>query len=91
MNRLLTILLPFIFCAGTSVHSSAAQLATPPLTVRGDLLSTKEDTCVVRDISGVLRHIRADKDTRKERLMLRGERIEIQVSFEGRSLAIKPA
>ncbi len=90
MKRLLTIMITALLFVGTLVPFCAAQPAIPPLTVRGDLLTIKGDTYVVRDISGVLRHLRVDKDTKKERLIVPGERIEAQVSSDGRAVSIKP-
>lgn len=75
---------------GTFVPFCAAQPAISPLTVRGDLLTIKGDAYVVRDISGVLRRLRVDKDTKKVRIIIPGERIEVQVSSDGRAVSIKP-
>lgn len=91
MNRLLLIMMTVMLSMGTLVPFCAAQPAIPPMTVRGDLLAIKGDTYVVRDISGVLRHLRVDKDTKKDRLIVPGERIEVQMTFDGRALSIKPA
>jgi hypothetical protein len=76
MKRLLTIMITALPSVGTLLPFCAAQPAIPPLTVRGDLLTIKGDnTYVVRDISGVLRRPKVDKDTKKERLIVPGERI----------------
>lgn len=90
MNMLLTVIITVLLSVGTVAPFCAAQPAIPSLTVRGDLLTIKGDTYIVRDISGVLRHLRVDKDTKKERLIVPGEKIEAQVSSEGRALSIKP-
>ena len=68
----------------------AAQPAISPLTIRGDLLTIKGDAYVVRDSSGVLKHLGVDKDTKKVRLIVPGERIAVQVSSDGRAISIKP-
>lgn len=90
MNLLLISMTSIVLCVGTFVPLCDAQPAIPPLTVKGDLLTIKGDTYVLRDISGVLRYLRVDKDTQKERLIVPGERIEVQVSPDGRMLTIKP-
>lgn len=90
MNKLMTLMITVMLSLGTVVPFCAAQPAIPPMTVRGDLLSIKGDTYVVRDISGLLRHLRVDKETKKERLIVPGEKIEVQVSSDGRALSIKP-
>ena len=94
MSRLLTIIITVMLSVGSLVPFCAAQPAIPLSTVRGDLLTIKGDTYVVRDISGVLRHLRVDKDTKKARLIVPGERIEMQVSSDGRAVSravsIKP-
>ena len=90
MNTLATIIITVLLTLRALIPFCAAQPAIPSLTVRGDLLTIKGDTYIVRDISGVLRHLRVDKDTKKERLIVPGEKIEAQVSSEGRALSIKP-
>jgi len=90
MNKLMTLVITVMLSLGSVVPFCAAQPAIPPMTVRGDLLSIKGDTYVVRDISGLLRHLRVDKETKKERLIVPGEKIEVQVSSDGRALSIKP-
>ena len=91
MKRLLTNMTTALLSVGTLVPFCAAQPAIPPLTVRGDLLTIKGDNAyVVRDISGVLRHLKVDRDTKKERFIVPGERIKVQVSSDGRALSIKP-
>lgn len=90
MTRLLTISISVVLSVGTLVPFCDAQPAIPPLTVRGDLLTIKGDTHVVRDISGLLRHLSGDTDTKKERLIVPGERIEVQLSSDSRALSIRP-
>lgn len=90
MNRLLLIIITVMLSLGTLAPFCDAQPAIPPLTVRGDLLTIKGDTYVIRDISGLLRQLRVDKETKQERLIVPGEKIEVQVSSDGRALSIKP-
>lgn len=90
MNRLLLAMITVLFCLGMSAPFRDAQPTSPPLTVRGDLLTIKGDTYVIRDISGLLRHLRVDKETKQERLIVPGEKIEVLVSSAGRALSIKP-
>lgn len=91
MNILLTIIITVLLCVGTSVPLCNAQPGIPLQTVKGDLLTIKGETYVVREISGVLRHLKVDKDTKKERFIVPGEKIEVQMSPDGRALSIKPA
>lgn len=90
MNRLLLAMIPVILCLGMSAPLCEAQPTPPPLTVRGDLLTIKGDTYVIRDISGLLRQLRVDKETKQERLIVPGEKVEVLVSSAGRALSIKP-
>ncbi|HEX7765221.1 MAG TPA: hypothetical protein VF443_00805 [Nitrospira sp.] len=90
MNRLLLAMITVMLSLGMSAPFCDAQPTPPPLTVRGDLLTIKGDTYVIRDISGLLRQLRVDKETKQERLIVPGEKIEVQVSSAGRALSIKP-
>jgi uncharacterized protein YdeI (BOF family) len=90
MNMLLTIMITVMLSVGTLAPFCTAQPASPTLIVRGDLLTIRGDTYVVRDMSGLLRHLRVDKDTKKERLIVPGEKIEVQMLSDGRALSIKP-
>lgn len=90
MDVLLTILITAILSMGTWVPLCVAQQDVPPQTVKGDLLTITGETYVVRDISGVLRHLRVDKDTKRDRLIVPGEKVEVQISPDGHALSIKP-
>lgn len=90
MNRLLPAMITVMLCMGMPAPFCDAQPALLPLTVRGDLLTIKGDTYVIRDISGLLRQLRVDMETKQERLIVPGEKIEVLVSPAGRALSIKP-
>lgn len=89
-NMALTIMVSVILSMGTMVDVCAAQPAIALSIVRGDLLTIKGDTYVVREISGVLIYLRVDKNTQRARLIVPGEQIEAQVSPDGYVLSIKP-
>jgi hypothetical protein len=86
----LTILVTVILFTGAMVHVCDAQPVIALSIVRGGLLTIKGDTYVVREISGVLRYLRVDKNTQRARLIVPGEQIEAQVSPDGHILSIKP-
>jgi hypothetical protein len=90
MSIFVVILTTVLLSVGTLVQISAGQPAISPRTIRCDLLMIKGDTYIVREISGVLRHLRVDMNTKKDRLIVPGEKIEVQVSPDGRALSIKP-
>ena len=89
-NMALAILVVVFLCMGAMVHVCEAQPVIALSIVRGDLLTIKGDTYVVREISGVLRYLRVDKNTERARLIVPGEQIEAQVSTDGHVLSIKP-
>lgn len=91
MKILLVILATVLLGVKTLVPICAAEPANPPQTVKGDLLMIKGGTYVVRDIFGYLVYLRVDKDTKTDRLIVPGEKIEAQMSHDGHALSIKPA
>jgi len=68
-----------------------AQVETSPLTIKGDLLSIKGDVWVIKDIFGRLVYLHVDKNTKRERLLVPGERIEADVIIGERVVALRPA
>ena len=48
-------------------------------TIKGDLLSITGDRYVVKDFSGRLVYLQVDKNTKRERMLVPGERIEADV------------
>jgi hypothetical protein len=68
-----------------------AQVETSPLTIKGDLLSIKGDVWVIKDIFGRLVYLHVDKNTKRERLLVPGEKIEADVIIGERVVALRPA
>jgi hypothetical protein len=60
-------------------------------TIKGDLLSIKGDRYVVKDFSGRLVYLQVDKHTKRERILVPGERIEADVIIGERVVALRPA
>jgi hypothetical protein len=68
-----------------------AQLETSLQTIKGDLLSIKGDVYVIKDMSGRLVYLHVDKNTKRERMLVPGERIEADVITGERVVAVRPA
>jgi hypothetical protein len=62
---------------------------TPQTTIRGDLLSIKGEVYLIKDIFGRLVYLRVDKNTKRERLLVPGEKIEADVIPGQRVLALR--
>jgi hypothetical protein len=73
------------------VPGAMADVVTAPLTIKGDLLSVKGDVWVIKDIFGRLVYLYVDKNTKRERLLVPGERIEADVIIGERVVALRPA
>lgn len=82
------ILLTLLF-TGT-VSDLAAQPSPGSTTIKGVLTSIKGDVYMMQDLSGRFVQFRVDKNTQRERLVVPGERIEVQLSPDHRALTIKP-
>lgn len=54
-----------------------AQVEMSPQTMKGDLLSIKGDVYVIKDISGRLVYFHVDKNTKRERLLVPGEKSKL--------------
>jgi hypothetical protein len=54
-------------------------------------LSIKGDVYLVKDISGRLVYLRVDKNTKRERMLVPGERIEADVIIGEKVVALRPA
>ncbi|MCI0427944.1 MAG: hypothetical protein L0Z46_08020 [Nitrospiraceae bacterium] len=91
MSRVISCMIVLLFSLGLVVSSAMAQLETSPQTIRGDLLSIKGDVYVIKDISGRLVYLYVDKNTRRERMLVPGERIEADVIIGERVVALRPA
>jgi hypothetical protein len=67
-----------------------AQDVSPAQIVKGELLSINGQVYLVRDLSGRFVRVRVDKDTKRERLIVPGEKIEAQIASDGHALSVKP-
>ena len=72
------------------VPGAMAQVETSPQTIKGDLLSIKGDVYVIKDIFGRLVYLYVDKNTKRERMLVPGERIEADVIIGERVVALRP-
>ena len=91
MSRVYSSLIVLLFSLGLVVPGALAQSEMPLQTIKGDLLSIKGDRYVVKDISGRLVYLQIDKNTKRERLLVPGERIEADVIIGERVVALRPA
>ncbi len=80
-----------LFSLSLVVHSVMAQVEMSSQTIKGDLLSIKGDVYVIKDISGRLVYLHVDKNTKRERMLVPGERIEADVIIGERVIALRPA
>jgi hypothetical protein len=90
---LLCSLIMVISVALAQSEISPPQSETSIQTIKGDLLSVKGSRYVVHDISGRLVYFQVDNNTKRERMVVPGERIEADVMIgEGeRVVALRPA
>lgn len=81
MSRLIGCMIILLFGLNLIVPSVMAQVETSPQTIKGDPLSIKGDVYGVKDISGRLRlvYLHVDKNTKHERRLVPGEKIEVDV------------
>ena len=91
MSKVLSCLIVLLFGLSLVVPSAMADVETSPLTIKGDLLSIKGDVWVVKDVFGRLVYLHVDKNTKRERLLVPGERIEADVIIGERVVALRPA
>ena len=61
----------------------------PQVTIRGDLLSIKGDGYLIKDIVGRLVYLRVDKNTKRERMLVLGEKIEADITPGQKVLALR--
>jgi len=90
MSRVISCMIVLLFSLSLVVSSAMAQLETSPQTIKGDLLSIKGDVYVIKDISGRLVYLHVDKNTKRERLLVPGEKIEADVIPGERVIALRP-
>ncbi len=91
MSRVISCMIVMLFSLSLVVPSAMAQLETSSQTIKGDLLSIKGDVYVIKDISGRLVYLHVDKNTKRERMLVPGERIEADVIIGERVIALRPA
>ncbi len=91
MSRVISCMIVMLFSLSLVVPSAMAQLETSSQTIKGDLLSIKGDVYVIKDISGRLVYLHVDKNTKRERMLVPGERIEADVIIGERVVALRPA
>jgi hypothetical protein len=90
MSRVISYMIVPLFSVSLVVPSAMAQVEMSSQTIKGDLLSMKGDVYVIKDISGRLVYLHVDKNTKRERILVPGERIEADVIGE-RVIALRPA
>ena len=78
-----------LFCSGI-VPGHAQEPGSGTTMIKGVLTSIKGDLYLMQDLSGRFVQFRVDKSTQRERVVVPGERIEVQLSPDGRALSIKP-
>jgi hypothetical protein len=91
MSRVMSYMIVLLCSLSLIVPSAMAQVETSPLTIKGDLLSIKGDVWVIKDIFGRLVYLHVDKNTKRERLLVPGEKIEADVIIGERVVALRPA
>lgn len=91
MSRVISCMIVLLFSLSLVVPSAMAQLDTSPQTIKGDLLSIKGDVYLVKDIYGRLVYLHVDKNTKRERMLVPGERIEADVIIGERVVALRPS
>jgi hypothetical protein len=91
MSRVISCMIVLLFSLSLVLPSAMAQLDTSSQTIKGDLLSIKGDVYLVKDISGRFVYLRVDKNTKRERLLVPGEKIEADVIPGERVIALRPA
>ncbi|MEO6307796.1 MAG: hypothetical protein ABIO96_11855 [Nitrospiraceae bacterium] len=91
MSRFVNCMIVLLFSLSLVVPSAMADIETSPLTIKGDLLSIKGKVWVIKDIFGRLVYLHVDNNTKRERLLLPGEKIEADVIIGERVVALRPA
>ena len=91
MSRVMSCMIVLLCSLSLIVPSAMAQVETSPLTIKGDLLSIKGDVWIIKDIFGRLVYLHVDKNTKRERMLVPGEKIEADVIIGERVVALRPA
>jgi hypothetical protein len=90
MSRVMSCMIVLLFGLCLGVPRAMAVVETSPLTIKGDLLSIKGDVWVIKDSFGRLVYLRVDKNTKRERVLVPGEKIEADVIIGERVVALGP-
>ena len=91
MSRVISGMIVLLFSLSLVVPSAMAQVEMSTQTIRGDLLSIKGDVYIIKDIFGRLVYLYADTNTKLERMLVPGERVEADVIIGERVVALRPA
>ena len=91
MSRVISCMIVLLFSLSLVVPIAMAQVEMSSQTIKGDLLSIKGDVYEIKDISGRLVYLHVDKNTKRERVVVPGERIEADVVMGERVIALRPA
>lgn len=91
MSSVMSCMIVLLFSLSFVVPSAMADIETSPLTIKGDLLSIKGDVWVIKDVFGRLVYLHVDKNTKRERLLIPGEKIEADVIIGEKVVALRPA
>jgi hypothetical protein len=91
MSRIMSCMIVLLFGLSLVAPRAMADVVTSPLTIKGDLLSIKGDVWVIKDIFGRLVYLHVDKNTKRERVLVPGEKIEADVIIGERVVALRPA
>lgn len=92
MSRLIGGVVVLLCCLIFVMSGALAQIETSLQTIKGDLLSIKGDVYLIKDVFGRLVYLHVDKNTKRERVLVPGERIEADVVMTGeRVVALRPA
>jgi len=90
MSIVISCMIVLLFSLGLVVPSALAQPEMSIQTIKGDLLSVKGNVYLVKDNSGRLVYLSVDKNTKRERMLVPGERIEADVIMGERVVTLRP-
>lgn len=91
MFRVHSCLIVLLFSLSLVVTGAFAHSEMTLQTIKGDLLSIKGDRYVVKDFSGRFVYLQVDKNTKRDRMLVPGERIEADVVIGERVVTLCPA
>jgi len=90
MSKVLGCTIVLLCSLSFVVPSAMAQVEASVQTIKGDLLSIKGDLYVIKDIFGRLVYLRIDKETKRDRPVVPGEKVEADVVPGERVIALRP-